>query len=51
MSYQGRIVVWVPEEERKLQAQLMACTHMQDAEYRGVRATTRRLGAYLWKII
>ena len=46
VSYQGRMVLWVPEEERELQARLMVCAHMQDAGHRGVRATTHRLGAY-----
>ena len=35
------MVLWVPEEERELQARLMVCAHMQDAGHRGVR-----LGAY-----
>ena len=30
VSYQGRVVLWVPEEERELQAQLMVCAHMRD---------------------
>ena len=46
VSYQGRMVVWVPEEERELQARLMVCAHMQDAGHHGLRATTHRLGAY-----
>ena len=46
VSYQGRMVLWVPEEERELQARLMVCAHMQDAGHRGVRATAHRLGAY-----
>ena len=46
MSYQGRIVLWVSEEEHELQACIIVCTHMQDAGHRGVRATTHRLGAY-----
>ena len=46
VSYQGSMVLWVPEEERELQARLMACAQMQDAGHRGVRATTHRLGAY-----
>ena len=46
VSYQGSMVLWVPEEERELQARLMVCAHMQDAGHRGVRATTHRLGAY-----
>ena len=46
VSYQERMVLWVPEEERELQARLMVCAHMQDAEHRGVRSTTHRLGAY-----
>ena len=46
VSYQGRMVLWVHEEERELQARLMVCAHMQDAGHRGVRATTHRLGAY-----
>ena len=46
VSYQGRMVLWVPEEERELQARLMVCAHMQDAGHRGVTATTHRLGAY-----
>ena len=46
VSYQGSMVLWVPEEERELQARLMVCGHMQDAGHRGVRATTHRLGAY-----
>ena len=49
VSYQGRMVLWVPEEERELQALLMVCEHMRDARHRGVRATTHRLGAYcIW---
>ena len=49
VSYQGRLVLWVPEEERELQARLMVRAHMQDTGHRGVRATTHRLGAYcLW---
>jgi hypothetical protein len=40
------MVLWVPKEERELQAQLMMCAHMQDAGHRGVRSTTHRLGAY-----
>ena len=39
-------MLWVPEEERELQARLIVCVHMQDAGHRGVRATTYRLGAY-----
>ena len=46
VSYQGRMVLWIPEEERELQARLVVCTHMQDAGRRGVRATTHGLGAY-----
>ena len=46
VSYQGSMVLWVPEEERELQARLMVCAHMQNAGHRGVRATTHRLGAY-----
>ena len=46
VSYQGRTVLWVPEEARELQARLMACAHMQDVGHRGVRATTHRLWAY-----
>ena len=46
VSYQGKMVLWVPEEERELQARLMVCEHMQDAGYRSVRTTTHRLGAY-----
>ena len=46
VSYQGRMVLWVPEEERELKARLMMCAHMQDAGHRGVRATTHRLEAY-----
>ena len=46
VSYQGRMILWVPDEERELQARLMVCAHMQDAGHRGVRATTHRLGAY-----
>ena len=46
VSYQGSMVLWVPEEERELQARLMVCAHMQDAGHRGVRATTHCLGAY-----
>ena len=46
VSYQGSMVLWVPEEGRELQARLMVCAHMQDAGHRGVRATTHRLGAY-----
>ena len=40
------MVLWVPEEERELQARLVVCAHMQDARHRGVRATAHRLGAY-----
>ena len=40
------MVLWVPEEERELQARLMVCAHMQDWGHRGVSATTHRLGAY-----
>ncbi|CAN0217617.1 unnamed protein product [Ascophyllum nodosum] len=46
VSYQGKMVLCVPDEERELQARLMVCAHMQDARHRGVRATTHRLGAY-----
>ena len=46
VSYQGRIVLWVPEEERELQARLMVCAHMQDTGHHAVRATTHSLGAY-----
>ena len=46
VSYQERMVLWVSGEERELQARLMVCAHMQDAGHRGVRSTTRRLGAY-----
>ena len=46
VSYQGKMVLWVPEEECELQARLMVCAHMQDAGHRGVRATTHRLGAF-----
>ena len=40
------MVLWVPEEERELQARLMVCAHMQDAGHRGVRATPRCLRPY-----
>ena len=46
MSYQGRMVSWVPEEENELQARLMVSAHMQDAWHRGVRATAHHLGVY-----
>ena len=46
VSYQGRMVLWIPEEERELQAQLMVCAHMQDARHRVVKAATHRLEAY-----
>ena len=46
VSYQGRMVLWVPEEEREPQARLRVCAHIQDAGHGGVRATTHRLGAY-----
>ena len=46
VSYQERMVLWVPEEERELQARLLVGAHIQDAGHRGVRATTHRLGAY-----
>ena len=46
VSYQERMVLWVLEEERELQARSMVCAHMQDAGHRGVTATTHRLGAY-----
>ena len=46
VSYKERMLLWVSEEERELQARLMLCAHMQDAGHRGVRATTYRLGAY-----
>ena len=39
------MVLWVPGEERELQARLMVCVHMQDAGHHGVRATAHRLGA------
>ena len=45
-SYQARIMLWVVEEERELQARLMACAHMQDAGHHSVSATTHRLGEY-----
>ena len=44
--YQGRIVLWVPEEERELQARLIVCAHIQDVGHRGGRATTHNLRAY-----
>ena len=37
VPYQERMMLWVPEEERELQARLMVCAHMQDAGHRGVR--------------
>ena len=46
VSYQCRMVLWVSEEERELQARLMVCAHMQNAGHRGVRATIHRLEAY-----
>ena len=46
VSYQGRMVLLIPEMERELQARLMVCAHMQDAGNRGVKATTHRLGEY-----
>ena len=46
VSFQRRMVLWVPEKERELRARLMVCAHMQDAGHRGVRATAHRLGAY-----
>ena len=46
VSYQGRIMLWVPEDERELQARLMVCAQMQDSGHLGVRTTTHRLGAY-----
>ena len=42
----GRMVLWVPEEERELQARFMACAQIQDTGHRGVSETTHRLGAY-----
>ena len=39
VSCQGRMVLWVPEEEHELQARLMVFAHMQNAGHRGVRAT------------
>ena len=46
VSFQGRMVLWVPEEERELQARFMVCAHMKDAGHHGVRATAHRLRAY-----
>ena len=46
VSYQGRMVLWVPEQESELQARLMVYAHIKGAGRRGVRATTHRLGAY-----
>ena len=43
--YRGRMVLWIPEIERELQARLMVCAHMQNAGHRGVKAMTHRLGA------
>ena len=45
VSYQGRMMLWVPEEEHEL-ARIIVCAHMQDPRHRSVRATTHRLGAY-----
>ena len=45
VSYQGRMGLWIPKQERELQVRLMMCAHIQDAGQRGIRATTHRLGA------
>lgn len=39
VSYQERMVLQVPGKEHVLQARLMLCTCMQDAEHPGVRNT------------
>ena len=40
------MVLWVPKQERELQARLMVCAHIPNAGQRGVRAKTHRLGPY-----
>ena len=45
-EYGGTSVLWIPREDRVLQARLMVCAHMHDAGHRGEKATTHRLGAY-----
>lgn len=39
IEHRGVQVLWVPRSERALKSRLMMCTHMQDAAYRGIRAT------------
>ena len=46
VSYQGRMVLWIPEEERELQARLTVYANMEDARNHVVTAATHRLGAY-----
>ena len=44
-EYGGASVLWIPREDRVLQARLMVCAHIRDAGHRGVKATIHRLGA------
>ena len=44
--YRERMVLWIPVDERVLQARLMVCPRMQDAGHRGVRATLHHLSTY-----
>ena len=46
VSYQGRMVLWVPEKEHDMQGRLVVCARRQDTGHCGVSATTHRLGAY-----
>ena len=45
-EYEGVSVMWIPLEDRVLQARLMVCAHTHDAGHRSVKATTYRLRAY-----
>ena len=42
----GRDVLWIPEDAKKLQTRLMVCAHMKDAGHRGTVATLHRLSEY-----
>lgn len=42
----GRAVLWIPGDAKKLQTRLMVCAHMKDAGHRGTVATFQRLSEY-----
>ena len=42
----GELMLWIPEEAKRLQVRLMTCAHMREAGHRGAAATLERLKPY-----